>query len=104
MLLAMPEVQKELNLSDDQKKQIDDVGLQDVREKVRASMGQVNFQELRNLSEEEREKRFGEMRKKSEEASKGIDEKVGRILECQASRAAPSVAVAARGRHGPESP
>ena len=76
MLLAIPEVQKELNLSDDQKKQIETLG-QDVRAKVRASIGSVNFQELRNLSEEEREK----MRKKFEEATKGIDEQVSKVLE-----------------------
>ncbi|MEI8373608.1 MAG: hypothetical protein WCJ35_12345 [Planctomycetota bacterium] len=80
MLLGIPEVQKELNLSDDQKKQVDTL-LGDAREKMRASFGQVNFQDLQNLSAEEREKRLGEMRKKIEEAGKGIDEKVGKLLE-----------------------
>ena len=50
---------------------------------MRASFGQVNFQELQKLSAEEREKRFGEMRKKSEEATKEIDEKIGRILDAK---------------------
>ena len=50
---------------------------------MRASFGQINFQELQNLSAEEREKRIGEMRKKFEEAGKGIDEKVGKILDAK---------------------
>ncbi len=80
MLLGIPEVQKELNLNDDQKKQIDAL-LGAARDKVRAAIGQVNFQDLQNLSQEEREKRFGEMRKKFEEGSKEIDGKVAAILE-----------------------
>jgi Spy/CpxP family protein refolding chaperone len=82
MLLGMAEVQKELNLSDEQKKQIEALG-QDVREKFRASVGQFNFQELQNLSAEEREKRLGELRKKGEEVAKGVDEKVGKILDAK---------------------
>ena len=82
MLLGIPEVQKELNLSDDQKKDVDAL-LGDVREKMRASFGQVNFQDLQSLSAEEREKRIGEMRKKAEEAGKGVDEKAGKILDAK---------------------
>ncbi len=84
MLLGIEEVQKELNLNDDQKKQIGDL-LTEAREKVRASMGQINFQDLQNLSAEEREKRFGEMRKKFEEGGKEIDEKVGKLLDAKQS-------------------
>ena len=80
MLLGIEEVQKELNLRDDQKKQINTL-LTEARDKVRASIGQVNFQDLQNLSADEREKRFGEMRKKFEEGSKELDGKVGTILE-----------------------
>jgi hypothetical protein len=82
MLLGIPEVQKELNLNDDQTKQITTL-LTDAREKMRASFGQVNFQELQTLSADEREKRIGEMRKKFEESAKGIDEKLGTILEAK---------------------
>jgi Spy/CpxP family protein refolding chaperone len=78
MLLGIPEVQKELNLSDEQKTQIDAL-LADAR----ASLGQLNFQELRNLSADEREKRLGEMRKKFEEAGKAFDEKAGKILDAK---------------------
>lgn len=77
MLLGMPEVQKELNVTADQKKQIDTL-LGDAFEKMRAS-----FQGMRDLSEEEREKRRDEMRKKFEEAGKELDEKVGKILDAK---------------------
>ena len=82
MLLGIPEVQKDLNLSDGQKQQIDAL-LADAREKARASFGPATFQDRRNLSAEEREKRFNDMRKKFEEASKGIDEKVGTLLDAK---------------------
>jgi Spy/CpxP family protein refolding chaperone len=85
MLLTIPEVQKELNLNDDQKKQIETL-TREAREKLRASFGQVNFQELQNLSAEEREKRVGEIRTKVEEAGKGIDEKVGKILDARQAK------------------
>jgi len=80
MLLRMPEVQKELNLSDDQKKQIETL-LADAMQQARASFGQVNFQELQNLSADEREKRLADMRKKFEDVGKGTDEKVAKILD-----------------------
>jgi Spy/CpxP family protein refolding chaperone len=79
MLLRIAEVQRELNLSSEQKQQIETL-LADAVQKVRVSLGQVNFQDLQTLSEEERQKRFDEMRKNAEEATKGIDEKVGKIL------------------------
>ncbi len=86
MLLRMPEVQKELNLNAGQKTRITTL-LGEVNEKLRPTAGQVNFQELRNLSAEEREKRTAQMRKRFEEATKGIDDKLGDILDAnQAER------------------
>ena len=82
MLLAMPEVQKELNLNDDQAKQVNTL-LTDTREKLQSSFGRINFQELQNLSDEERQQRFNEMRKKAEEVTKGIDEKINQILDAK---------------------
>ncbi len=75
MLLGMPEVQKELSLSDDQTKQVTAL-LAEAGEKMRAS-----FAGMRNLSAEERDKRRDEMRKKFEAAGKDLDEKVGKILD-----------------------
>ncbi len=82
VLLAMPEVQKELNLNDDQTKQITTL-LRDAREKLRASFGQSNVQEMQNLSQEERQKRFDERRKMTEEVGKGIDKKIAGILDAK---------------------
>jgi hypothetical protein len=84
MLLAMPEVQTELSLTDDQKKKIEDLG-QDVRDKARASFGNINFQELQNMTDEERQKKFEEMRKKAEDVTKGLDEKISGILDAKQS-------------------
>jgi hypothetical protein len=72
MLLRIPEVQKELSLSDEQTDQISAL-----LEKARASRGQINFQDLQDLSADEREK----LRKKFEESGKELDEKVGKILQ-----------------------
>ena len=46
-------------------------------------MGQFNFQDLQNLSDEERQKRFDELPKKGEELMKGVDEKVKSILDAK---------------------
>ena len=79
ILLGIAEVQKELNLSEDQKKQVESL-LRDARDKV---MGQVNLRDLRDLSQEEREKRFGELRKKFETLGKEVDEKLANILDAK---------------------
>src|SRR5688572_12661288 len=63
MLLRIDEVRKELGLSDEQNKQVQELG-----EELRSSFGGTNFQELRDLSQEEREKRLAEIRTKAEEA------------------------------------
>ena len=78
MLLAIPEVRKELGTSEDQNKKIDELlaGLQD---QMRESFG--NFQDIQNLSQEERQKRFEETRKKGEEIGKKADEKLSKLLE-----------------------
>ncbi len=84
MLLGIPEVQTELGLASDQKTEVTTL-LTEAREKMRSSFGQVNFQELQNLSQEERQKRFDEMVKKAEEANKGLDEKITKILKPEQS-------------------
>src|SRR5438067_9626856 len=66
-LLGLPEVRKELGTGDAQNKQVDDL-LAELQEQLRASFGNVNFQDVQNLTPEEREKRFEEARKKAEQA------------------------------------
>ncbi|MBI3469584.1 MAG: hypothetical protein HY000_41820 [Planctomycetes bacterium] len=78
MLLATPDVRKELGTSEEQNKKIDDL-LADLQEQMRESFG--NFQDIQNLSQEERQKRFDETRKKGEEIGKKADEKLSKILE-----------------------
>ena len=77
-LLGMPEVRKELNTTEEQNKQIDDV-VEEMRESTRGAFG--NFQELQNLSDEERQKRMDEMRKKGEDANKAAEDKINKVLK-----------------------
>ena len=73
----MAEVQKELEVSDDQKGLIEDIQ-KDLRQQLG---GNTSPEEFRNLSQEERQKRMDEFRKKSEELSKKADEMIGMLLE-----------------------
>jgi hypothetical protein len=82
MLLGMPEVQQELAVTDDQRKQLDEL-TRDVQEQMRASFGAVNFQELATLTEEDRMQRFDEARKKADEANRKADDKLGAILDAK---------------------
>ena len=77
MLLGIPEVQAELALTDDQKKEIVAMG-----EKAREAMrGGFNFQELQNLPQEERQKKMEEFRAKSEDLEKKNLEAVKKLLD-----------------------
>lgn len=80
MLLAMPEVRKELGIKESQMKSVDEWQSESM-EQIRASFGAINFQELQTFSEEDRDKRFADARKKSEEASQKSDEKLVKILD-----------------------
>ena len=61
MLVGMPEVQQELAVSDEQRKRVDEL-MGNLQEQMRTSIGNIDFQELANLSEEERMQRFEESR------------------------------------------
>src|SRR5262245_42976272 len=52
-LLRIPEVQQELALTDEQRKPVDEL-LQELQDRMIASFGSINFQELATLSDEER--------------------------------------------------
>ncbi|HEX6985435.1 MAG TPA: hypothetical protein VF170_08660, partial [Planctomycetaceae bacterium] len=60
-------------------RKIDEV-LADARERMQSGGG-FNFQELQDLSEEEREKRLAEIRARAEEIAKDADAKVAEILD-----------------------
>lgn len=78
-LLAMPEVLKELGVSDEQKGLVDDM-LKDLRPAAGGGGG-FNREDFQNLSEEERRKRFDEIRKQGEERAKKAEETAKLILE-----------------------
>jgi len=80
MLVGIPEVQKELGLGDAKKKDVSDL-VAETQKQMRASMSGINFQELQDMSEEERQKVFADARKKSEEANKKAEEKLSKILD-----------------------
>ncbi len=75
-LLAMTEVQKELEVTSEQKGLIEDM----VKD-LRSAGGGFDFQGLRDLSREEREKRMEEFRKQGEERAKKAEEMAKMILE-----------------------
>ena len=83
-LLRNPEVRKELTLRDDQTKALDSL-LDETEEQMRNSFAMPNFQELQDLSPEERQKRMDENRRKSEEAAKVVDGKLAKILDAKQS-------------------
>jgi hypothetical protein len=82
MLLGMREVQQELAVTDNQRKQIDEL-MRDVQAQMRASFGAVDFQDLATLTEEQRVQRFDEARKKADEANRAADEKLSTILDAK---------------------
>lgn len=80
-LLAISEVQKELALTEDQVKQVEKAN----SEVQQSGFGSFNFQEMENLTPEEREKKMVEMRSKMESASKKADETVRKVLNAKQS-------------------
>lgn len=74
MLLMNPAVVKELELTEEQQAKLREIG-QQMRERMREQ-----FSGFRDLSPEEREARFREMREKMEAQVKEIQEKVNQIL------------------------
>jgi hypothetical protein len=80
MLLGMPEVRQELEVSEAQQKPIDEL-LAQSRDQARKLFQTINFGELAKLNEEERNRLFATLRKKKEENGKEAEAKLGKILE-----------------------
>src|SRR5262245_5220443 len=78
-LLVIPDVQKELAVTPEQLKEIEAANSQHQLQ-MRTAFESVNFQELQNLTEDERQQHFAEMREKSEAANKESDNKLRTIL------------------------
>ena len=80
LLLAMPEVQKELNVTDAQKTKLTELRDQTQKDFM-AGMSGFDFQSLRDMSQEERDKKLAELRTKGEELGKQVDAKVEKVLD-----------------------
>lgn len=80
MLLATAEVQQELKINDAQKKQIDEL-VAERQQQMRDNL--AGFQGLRDLSPEERRKRFEEAQRKSAESNRIADEKIAAVLDAK---------------------
>ena len=79
-LIGIPDVQKEIGLSDQQTKGVSTLTSETQRQ-VRSAMSGINFQELQGMSEDKRQQVFAEVRGKTEDANKQADEKLGKILD-----------------------
>jgi len=80
MLLAAPEVQKELNVTDEQKPKIEELRTE-MQKDFQAAMSGVDFQAIRDMSQEERTKAMADLRTKGEALNKQIDGKLEKILD-----------------------
>ncbi|MGA2257554.1 MAG: DUF4956 domain-containing protein [Thermoguttaceae bacterium] len=79
-LIGIAEVQKEVGLSDQQVKDVRTLSSESQRQ-LRSAMSGINFQELQDMSEDERQKMFAEAQGKADGANKQADEKLGKILD-----------------------
>ena len=79
-LVGVPEVQKELGVSDEQKKDVAQL-VAETQKQMRSSMAGFDFEKFQNMTQEERQKFFADSRKKSEEATKAAEEKLSKILD-----------------------
>jgi hypothetical protein len=79
-LIGIAEVQKEVGLGDPQAKDVRTLSSETQRQ-VRSAMSGINFQELQDMSEDERQKVFAEAQGKVEGANKQADEKLAKILD-----------------------
>ncbi len=80
LILSISEVQKELNITDEQKKKITELG-EASRKEMQASFGSFNREEFDKLSDDEKAKRRTEMSKKAEDAGKKALADVAKILD-----------------------
>lgn len=81
-LLQGDDVQKELKITDDQKKKLTELS-ETSRKEMSSSFGSFNREEFQKLSEDEQRKRRDEMRKKFEESSKKTQTEVAKVLDAK---------------------
>ena len=71
---------KEIDITDAQKTQMETLRA-DMQKDIRTAMSGFDFQSLRDMSQEERDKKIAELRTKGEELGKQIDAKVEKVLD-----------------------
>lgn len=82
MLLVLPEVQKELSISESQQKQLTEWTAQ-TQDQLQEAMGGFSFSDFDSATDQEREKLQDQLRAKSDEALKRSDEKLATILDAK---------------------
>lgn len=98
-LLQDDAVKKELDLVDDQVAKLEEIGAK-LREDMQAQMQGFDFGSLRDLSEEERNARFAEIRKKGEELAAAAQKKIDEVLLPQQSERLKQLVVQSSMRFG----
>jgi spore coat protein CotH len=78
-LAGMREVQKELDVTDSQRKQLDELQ-RTLQEQMRAAFSTINFEEIFNLGEDERLEQFDAVRRKTEQANRAAEQRLDQIL------------------------
>jgi Spy/CpxP family protein refolding chaperone len=96
MLLGAEPVQKELKLTDDQKDKIDQLR-QEMRDQIGRGGGGGGFGNFRDMSDEERQKMFEDMRKRMEERNAESEKKVAEILDAGQSKRLKEIGLWQRG-------
>jgi len=79
-LVGIPEVQAELKVTDDQKPKLEELRTQ-MQTEMRAAREGVDFQAMRDMSQEERTKAMADLRAKTEPVTKKIDAQLEKILD-----------------------
>jgi hypothetical protein len=80
MLLAMPEVQKELGVTDEQKPKVEEIR-SGIQEEMQSARSGIDFQALQDMSQEERTAKMAELRTKTEEIGKQSNAKLEKVLD-----------------------
>jgi hypothetical protein len=80
ILLTIPEVLKELNVTDAQKAQMEEIRAE-VQKDIQSAIAGIDFQALRDMAQEERDKKIAELRTMGEGLTKKIDGKVEKVLD-----------------------
>lgn len=92
-LLRRPEVQKELNITDEQKTKIEAITAEQ-REASRGIFGGAN---LRDLTQEERQKKMTEFREKSEKLNAEMQKKIDAVLNDEQRKRLKGIGIQQRG-------